>query len=239
MAFQAQSTADLQTIVAKLAECEEQLAIAEAAAPAASLRIHLGSAQAGDAELVAKLMPLREERDQLRMAREAAEIVERERKEAAKSRGLASRVRAAQQAVGRLDKEMHASAAAAEAMVRSFARAAENARAIYALWPNAKITDQITPSRLARLIQAEIERAGRASGVRVFDGHTIPWTKDFEKTATGVIVAFDDLLGLAAIKASLKALMPQNLSAADQSPAADAAAPIQAEPDVLLNDEAA
>jgi hypothetical protein len=142
---------------------------------------------------------------------------------------------------------MHAAAQAADAMVRSFTRAADAARALYALFPNSKNLDALTPSRLARLIQAEIERAGRATGVRVFDGKDIPWTKSFETRGSGVIAPFDHLLGLGVgpVRARLRDLLHEHtlpaavgeeVAADSDPPAPSAAAPIPDEPDI---DEAA
>ena len=219
MAFQAQQTADLATVRDKAVAASLRLAEAEAMAPAAALRVALGTAQDGDAEIVASIPVLRAELASLRMAHEAASQAEENRKQAAKHRELASRVRAAQQAIGRLDRDMHASALAAEAMVRKFAAAAEAARSLYALFPN---LDAPTPSRLARVIQTEIERAARATGVRFFE-HA-PWTKNVENTATGQIVSLDQILsaGLGPIKHSLKGLMPQVSPAADPLPVVEA-----------------
>jgi hypothetical protein len=135
MTFIAQSTADVQTVKARLAEVEHDLAEVEATAPAAALRKVLGTATDEDAALLAKLPVLRDERDSLQLAQLAAEHLEAERKEEARARENVARERALVQHLAKISREAVAVASAAENLVSAHARMAEAARSAAALLP--------------------------------------------------------------------------------------------------------
>src|SRR5260221_1358941 len=156
--FKSQTQQDLGVIRAKLDMAEARLAQLERDAPAASLRLHLGTAQDGDADLVAQLPIARDERDQLVLALGAAEQLEADRKSAARHKALGSKVRAGQQHLSRIERSMHAVEAAAANMISALARAVDSTRGVYALFPHLHM-DNITPGRLGRLAQAALVNA--------------------------------------------------------------------------------
>jgi hypothetical protein len=135
MAFQSDQQKNIDTVKASLEAVEQELAQAEATAPAAALRKVLGTATDEDAALLAKLPVLRDERDSLQLAQLAAEHLEAERKEEARARENVARERALVQHLAKIQKEALAVASAAENLVKAHVRMAEAARSAAALLP--------------------------------------------------------------------------------------------------------
>ena len=229
--FQAQTQADLDTVLARLAAVEEQLAELEAAAPAAALRSALGTGTDDDALMVARLPVLRAERDSLLMARDAAAQAEADRLAAAKNRELASQVRAAQQHLATCQKELTAACAAADQLTKCYTRAIAASRSTVALLPQsirrqAYAELMFSPKRLRRYLLIEMTRVGRQLGESVVaDYASGSFVRDVEDRS-GKIPPGGDLLArdLAMLKSDLRDILQKVLPAAGPPPAAGEAA---------------
>jgi hypothetical protein len=212
--FTSQTAADLETVKARLAECEQQIAEAEFKLPNASLRLALGNAEPGDDAVGPRLRELHAERDLLRSALSAAEQAEADRKEQARQRALASQCRAASQHQARAEKELLAAAAAGEQMQRAFDRFAEAMRSTAALLPG-RMRDQffmqLSPKYWQKLLLIETYAAAKRLGSAVpivpeFSGYA----EHIKGWRSGTVPTLSQLMArdLTPIKTKLRELMP-------------------------------
>jgi hypothetical protein len=168
LTFIAQTQADLDTVKARIAAVETEIAAAEAALPGMALRDALGRPEAGDELIKPRVAALHEHRADLFLALGAADLAERERIAEAKVREDASRQRALAQHLARIDKEAATVAAAAEHLQKSFVRLAEAGRAAEALLPPRLRAAHwfsyfVAPKHLRTLLQAELFRVGQSN----------------------------------------------------------------------------
>jgi hypothetical protein len=244
--FTSQTAADLETVKARLAECEQSIADAELKLPNASLRLALGNAEPGDDAVGPRLKELHAERDLLRSALEAAEQQEADRREAAKQHELASTCRAATQHLSRLSKEMEAAAMHFANGQAAYARAVEASRSALASMPpklRAAYWMAIAPKYLQRILLIETYQVAKRAGMTPVIPEMQGWAEDLKNWSTGNVAAFSTLLARAVepIRAQLRQFIPSSSAGSpfladdtaaapeNSSPVSGAAAPLDIE----------
>lgn len=236
MPFQSTERQDYEAIVAKLLETDAELQQAEAAAPRAQFNKALGRATVEDLALLDRLPVLRDERDTLRTAKDVAEQHETDRRETAKQRELASRIRAAQQHLSRLERELMAAAVHLGNGQAAYDRAAEASRSALALLPPALREQhwmQLSAKHLKRLILADAHRNAKEAGAaEPLIDERVGYSNDMRGWQSGRLPPLTALLlhFLGPIKNRLRELMPtKSFSGAEEAageddPAEEAAA---------------
>lgn len=176
--FQAGTTADLETVKARLADAETALAEAEVAAPSALLRQALGTATEDDAATIAKRSELRQQVDDLRLAVQAAQQAETDRQQQARRRDASAQLRACTQHLARLTKAIKAADALITNLHHQYTVAVDAGRGVVATLPRrlrgggSAAEAAFSPSTLARVFREEIARhAGRGDGI--LEGHPL------------------------------------------------------------------
>ena len=118
--FQSETTADLKAIEAKLDDAQRELIRLWREAPAAALRIELGKAEDGDAELLERFPEVRAQVDRLSLARDAAQQAERDRQNSRLIADDESRRRATSQHLSRAVSALDKCSSALDVALRSF-----------------------------------------------------------------------------------------------------------------------
>jgi hypothetical protein len=252
MPFQSAEQQQLDTVEARLLAVEADLQAVEGAAPAAALRVHTGTPEDGDADLLARLPVLRAECASLYMARDAATQAEADRLELARLRALASSARAAQQHLSKWQSELENAALHGSNMQRAYERAAAAGRsALAAMPPKMRVQYMLTlaPKRAKRLLMIETHQVAKRAGQDPVIPEMLGWSEDVKGWASGQVPTLQTLLmrDVEPIRAQLRQFIPSSSAGSpfladdtaaaleDLSPASGAVAPI---PDASI-DEAA